>query len=154
MSHPTSQEKLPGHSYNPKVLLRVYLTLLACTVAMVVIARLPLEALPLEWVDLHVLKALAILALTIVMITVVASFLMGLKYEKSRLNAMVFLCNFAFLALFMAFTWADFHFRGLIDPSFEKQLNWESPVDKANAAADEAAKAKADAEDDYEDSAQ
>lgn len=154
MSHPTSQETLPGHSYDPKVLLRVYLTLLACVVAMVVVARLPLESLPLEWIDLHVVKALIILALTAVMTAVVSSFLMGLKYEKSRLNTLVFLGNFAFLALFVAFTWADFHFRGIIDPSFEKQLNWESPVEKANAAAEEAAKAKAAAEDDYDDSEQ
>ena len=66
------------------------------------------------------------------MTSLVASFLMGLRYEASRLNTLVFLGNFAFLALFVAFTWADIHFRGLLDPSFEKQLNWESPVIKAN----------------------
>jgi hypothetical protein len=48
------------------------------------------------------------------------------------LNTIVFLGNFAFLALFITFMWADVNFRGLLDPSFEKQINWESPVDKAN----------------------
>jgi hypothetical protein len=150
MSHPSSHDKLPGHSYDAKVLLRVYLTLLAFAAAMIAISRLPLEALPIEWIDLHVLKALLILAISAIMTAIVSGFLMGLKYESTRLNLLVFLGNFAFLALFVAFTWADFHFRGLIDPSFEKQINWESPVDKANVAAEEAAKAKAAAEDDYD----
>jgi hypothetical protein len=79
-----------------------------------------------------VLKGLIILGLVIVMFAVVSGFLMGLKYESSKLNSLVFLGNFAFLALFVAFTWADIQFRGLIDPAFEKQLNWESPVLKAN----------------------
>jgi hypothetical protein len=147
MSHPSSHDKLPGHSYDAKVLLRVYLTLLAFAAAMIAISRLPLEALPIEWIDLHVLKALLILAISAIMTAIVSGFLMGLKYESSRLNLLVFLANFAFLSLFVAFTWADVHFRGLIDPSFEKQINWDSPVDKANADA----KAKAEAADDYED---
>lgn len=147
MSHPSSHEKLPGHSYDAKVLLRVYLTLLVFAAAMIAISRLPLESLPIEWIDLHVVKALLILAISAAMTAVVSGFLMGLKYESTRLNLLVFLANFAFLSLFVAFTWADVHFRGIIDPSFEKQINWESPVDKANADA----KAKAEAADDYED---
>jgi hypothetical protein len=149
-SHNTAHDKLPGHSYDAKVLLRVYLTLLAFAAAMIATSRLPLEALPIEWTDFHVLKALIILALSAAMTAVVSGFLMGLKYESSKLNLLVFLANFAFLSLFVAFTWADIHFRGIIDPSFEKQINWESPVDKANMAAEEAAKAKAAEEDDYD----
>jgi caa(3)-type oxidase subunit IV len=141
-------EKLPGHTYEFKVLLRVYISLLVLAGAMIGISRLPLEALPLDWIDMHVLKGLLILGVAIVMTSIVAGFLMGLKYEKTRLNTLVFLGNFAFLALFVAFTWADVNFRGLIDPAFEKQLNWESPVIKAN----EAAAAEEEYEDeDYED---
>lgn len=125
-------ENLPGHTYNFKVLLRVYIALLVLTGTMVIVSLLPLEALPITWIDLHVLKGLVILGLVIAMMSIVSGFLMGLKYEKSRLNTLIFLGNFAFLALFVAFTWADINFRGLIDPAFEKQLNWESPVLKAN----------------------
>ncbi len=147
MSHPDSNEKLPGHTYDAKVLLRVYLTLLAFAAAMVAISRLPLEALPIEWIDLHVLKGLIILGLSVAMTAVVAGYLMGLKYESSKLNTLLFLSNFAFLALFAVFTWADVRYRGLIDPSFEKQINWESPVIKANEAAKENA---AGDDDDYD----
>jgi caa(3)-type oxidase subunit IV len=137
MSQPASNGYLPGHSYDAKVLLRVYIALLVCAAAMIAVSRVPLEAIGIEWLDLHVFKALIIVALSAAMTTIVSGFLMGLKYESSKLNTLVFLGNFAFLALFVAFTWADFHFRGLIDPSFEKQINWESPVDKANAAGGE-----------------
>jgi caa(3)-type oxidase subunit IV len=125
-------EQMPGHTYEFKVLLRVYVLLLALAGMMIAISLLPLESLPLEWIDLHVLKGLAILGISTVMTAVVAAFLMGLKYEASRLNTLVFLGNFAFLALFIVFTWADINYRGLLDPSFEKQINWESPVIKAN----------------------
>jgi caa(3)-type oxidase subunit IV len=144
-------EKMPGHTYEFKVLLRVYISLLVLAGAMIGISRLPLEALPLEWIDLHVLKGLLILGVALVMTTLVAGFLMGLKYEKGRLNTLVFLGNFAFLALFVVFTWADVNFRGLIDPAFEKQINWESPVLKANEANEAGASHDDDYEDDYED---
>jgi hypothetical protein len=124
----------PGHSYDFKVLLRVYISLLVLAAGMVTVALLPLESIPVEWIDLHVLKGLVILGISIAMTAIVAGFLMGLRYETARLNTIIFLGNFAFLALFVTFTWADIHYRGLLDPSFEKQLNWESPVDKANEA--------------------
>jgi hypothetical protein len=126
------EHNLPGHTYDFKVLVRVYIALLALAGAMIVVSLLPLEQIGLEWIDLHVLKGLVILGLSIAMMAVAAGFLMGLRYEKSRLNTIVFLGNFAFLALFITFLWADVNFRGLLDPSFEKQINWESPVDKAN----------------------
>lgn len=125
-------EKLPGHTYDAKVLLRVYLALVVLAAGMIILSRIPLEAIGLEWIDLHVLKGLIILGIALVMGSIVAGFLMGLRYETSRLNSLVFLANFAFLALFITFTWADVNFRGLLDPSFTKQLNWESPVLKAN----------------------
>ena len=139
-------EKLPGHTYSSKTLLRVYISLLVLTVGMVTVSQLPLERLPVEWIDLHVLKGLIILGLATVMTAIVAGVLMGLRYESSKMNTLVFLGNFAFLALFVAFTWADIQFRGLLDPSFEKQINWESPVLKANEAAE-----AAESEDDYDD---
>lgn len=128
-------ENLPGHTYDIKVLVRVYIALLVLTVGMAVVSLAPVENIAgLEWIDLHVLKGLVIFSLATAMICIVSGFLMGLKYEKSKLNTVVFLGNFAFLALFILFTWADIGFRGLVYPSFEKQLNWESPVDKANKA--------------------
>src|SRR6187402_3494169 len=134
-------ENLPGHTYDVKVLIRVYVALLVFAGAMVVISLAPLEQVGLTWIDLHVVKGLLIFGVASIMVSIVSGFLMGLKYEKSKLNTVVFLGNFAFLALFIVFTWADIGFRGLVYPNFEKQLNWESPVDKANAAhADEAHK--------------
>jgi len=126
------EKKLPGHTYNFKTLLRVYIALLALAGGMVILSVLPLETLPLEWIDLHVLKGLAILGLSVIMIAITASFLMGLKYETSHLHRVVFMGNFAFLGLFILFVWADVTFRGLLDPAFEKQINWESPVIKVN----------------------
>lgn len=147
MSHHDSHDKLPGHSYEFNTLLRVYIALLVLAGGMVAVSLLPLEALPIDWLDLHVAKGLVIFAAATAMTAIVSGFLMGLRYEKSRLNAIIFLGNFAFLALFVAFTWADLNFRGLIDPQFEKQINWESPVTKAN----EAAAAEAEDYEDYED---
>ena len=138
-------EQLPGHTYDIKVLLRVYVSLLVLAGAMVVISLIPAEGiLGLEWVDMHVLKGLLIFGTATIMISIVSGFLMGLKYEKSKLNTVVFLGNFAFLALFIIFTWADIGYRGLVYPNFEKQLNFESPVIKANE--EHAAEAKAEAQ--------
>ena len=133
---------LPGHTYDVKVLIRVYISLLVLAAGMVLISLVPVEGIKgLYWIDLHVGKGLLIFADAAVMISIVSGFLMGMKYEKSKINTVVFLGNFAFLALFIVFTWADIGYRGLVYPAFEKQLNWESPVDKANA--EHAAEAKA-----------
>lgn len=141
------EKQLPGHTYNFKVLLRVYISLLVLAAGMIVVSMLPLERLPIEWIDLHVLKGLIIIGLSVIMIAITAGFLMGLKYEKSHLNTLVFSGNFAFLALFAIFVWADVTFRGLLDPSFEKQINWESPVEKVN---DSASDEYDDSEDEYD----
>jgi hypothetical protein len=127
-------EQLPGHTYNVKVLIGVYVALLVLAGSMVVISLLPLEEIGLTWIDLHVLKGLLIFIVATIMVTIVSGFLMGLKYEKSKINTVVFLGNFAFLALFIIFTWADIGFRGLVYPNFDQQLNFQSPVDKANEA--------------------
>jgi hypothetical protein len=129
-----SPNTLPGHTYDIKVLLRVYVALIVLMGGMVVVSLIPAEGIKgLEWIDLHVLKGLIIFGIATAMISIVSGFLMGLKYEKSKLNTVVFLGNFAFLALFIIFTWADIGYRGIVYPNFTKQLNWESPVDKANA---------------------
>lgn len=136
------ENNLPGHTYDVKVLIRVYITLLVLAAGMVIVALTPLEKLPLTWIDLKVGKTLIIAGLASGMAAVVSGFLMGLKYEKSKLNTVIFLGNFAFLALFVIFTWADIGFRGVMDPSFERQLNWESPVLKAHEAATKAESAE------------
>jgi hypothetical protein len=136
-------EQLPGHTYDLKVLVRVYVALLVLAGGMVVVSLAPLEQAGLTWIDLHVLKGLVIFGLATFMVSLVSGFLMGLKYEKSKLNTVVFLGNFAFLALFIIFTWADIGYRGLVYPAFEKQLNWDSPVIKANEAHEKGAEASA-----------
>ena len=136
-------ENLPGHTYDVKVLIRVYIALLVLAGGMVVVSLIPAEQLGLTFIDLHVLKALLIFGLATFMVSLVSGFLMGLKYEKSKLNTVVFLGNFAFLALFIIFTWADIGYRGLVYPAFEKQLNWESPVIKANEAHEKGVEAPA-----------
>ena len=124
----------PGHTYDFKTLMRVYAALIALSALMVGFSRLPLERLPIDWMDLHVVKGLIIFAVAAAMAVIVAGFLMGLKYEKTWLKAVVFGSNFAFLLIFLVFVWADIGFRGAMDPGFEKQINWESPVLKRNAA--------------------
>lgn len=121
-------EHLPGHTYNFKVLLRVYVSLLVLAGAMVALSLLPVRDLPVEWIDLHVLRGLLVFGITLIMTAIVTGFLMGLKYEKSKLNTLVFLGNFAFLILFVAFLWADIQFRGLLEHEETRQINWESPV--------------------------
>jgi hypothetical protein len=137
-----NNSNLPGHTYDLKVLIRVYISLLVLAAGMVVVALTPLEDLPLDWIDLKVVKTLIIVGLASTMAAVVSGFLMGLKYEKSKLNTVIFLGNFAFLALFVIFTWADIGFRGVMDPAFERQINWESPVLKAHEPATKADEAQ------------
>ena len=126
-------EQLPGHTYNFATLKKVYAGLLILAALMVGFALLPMERLPIDWLDLHLIKRLIILVISFIMVGIVAGFLMGLKYEVSKLNTVVFVSNFAFLLIFLLFVMADIGFRGSMDPSFTKQLNWESPVTKENA---------------------
>jgi len=123
----------PGHTYNPKTLLAVYVSLIALAITMVGLSRLPLEKLPIDWLDLHFLKGVMIFGCGAVMAVILAGFLMGLFYEKTLTNALIFGACFAFLLIFLLFTWADIAFRGKMDPTFTQQINWESPVNKAPA---------------------
>ncbi|HAO98591.1 MAG TPA: hypothetical protein DCQ83_00945 [Fibrobacteres bacterium] len=130
--------ELPGHTYSFKVLGQVYVSLIVLSALMVGFAMLPMEKLPIDWLDLHLVKRLLILGVAVAMAGIVAGFLMGLKYEKSKLNAVVFLTNFAFLLIFLLFVLADISFRGAMDPSFTKQLNWKSPVNAEEGSSGEA----------------
>jgi caa(3)-type oxidase subunit IV len=141
-----------GHDYSLKTIVATWVGLLILTALMVGISRIPLPeslpawagtstpdemmVIPLTLSVLHWVKALVILSIAVVMGAIVALFLMGLRYEKTYINVVVFGANFAFLAIFVAFTWADITFRGEMDTSFEKQINWESPILKANEAAE------------------
>ncbi len=124
----------PGHTYNVKTLIRVYVGLLALLVLMVAISQVPMKKWPVDFLSLHTVQAAAIFSVSVVMMVIVAGFLMGLKYEKSWLNVVIFCSNFAFLLIFITFVMADIAFRGNMDPSFTKAINWQSPVLKANAA--------------------
>jgi hypothetical protein len=99
---------------------------------------LPIQRLPIDWLDLLLVKRLLILSCSLVMAAIVAGFLMGLKYEKSKLNSVIFFTNFAFLFIFLVFTLADVACRGIIDPSFMQQINWKSPV-QVDSSSDSAA---------------
>ena len=126
-------EQLPGHTYSFSTLNKVYASLLVLAALMIGFALLPMERLPIDWLDLHLIKRGIIIVIAFVMVGIVAGFLMGLKYETSKLNTVIFISNFAFLLIFLLFVMADIGFRGSMDPSFTKQLNWESPVTKENA---------------------
>ena len=126
-------EQLPGHTYNFKTLANVYISLLFLAGLMVGFSLLPMSSIPITWIDLHVLKTLIIFTIGTTMALIIAGFLMGLKYESSKLNAIIFFTNFAFLFIFILFTWTDLGLRGAMDPSFMKQINWDSPVTKENA---------------------
>ena len=127
-------ELQPGHTYNFQILGRVYASLIVLGALMVGFFLLPMEKLPIDWLDLHLVKQLLILGTAVGMAFIVAGFLMGLKYEKSKLNAVVFLTNFAFLSIFLLFVLADIALRGAMDPSFMKHINWKSPVQQEESA--------------------
>ena len=128
----------PGHTYDFSTLGKVYAGLLALAALMIGFFLMPMETLPIDWLDLHLIKRLLILADAFVMVGVIAGFLMGLKYEKTKLNSVIFLSNFAFLLIFLLFVMADIGLRGAMDPSFTKQINWKSPVTEENSKSQEA----------------
>jgi len=128
----------PGHTYDFATLGKVYVGLLVLAALMIGFFLTPMESLPIEWLDLHLVKRLLILGDAFVMVGIIAGFLMGLKYEKTRLNAVIFLSNFAFLLIFLLFVMADISLRGSMDPAFTKQINWKSPVTEENNKTQEA----------------
>jgi len=145
----------PGHTYSFRTLVATYVSLIFLAALMVGISRIdvnPWSACPdpsenflcglAHVFDLHTVKTAVILGIALVMGVITALILMGLAFEKKLINAVVFLSNFPFLAIFLTFTWADHAFRGETDHAFTEQINWESPVTKMNemeAAKDSAA---------------
>lgn len=81
--------------------IKVLLILLVLTVFTVGISR----------VDFGALNFLIAMLVASIKAYFVGSIFMGLKYDKKE-NAVIFLTSFVFLAIFVAFSAADFYFRG------------------------------------------
>lgn len=137
----------PGHNYNFRTLVLTYLALMFMAALMIGISQIDVAPFSncvttdnflctlANLFDLHMVRTACILAIAILMGTLTVLVLMGLAFEHRLINAIVFLANFPFLAIFVTFTWADHAFRGETDKSFEQQIGWESPVTKANESA-------------------
>jgi hypothetical protein len=137
----------PGHNYNFRTLILTYFALMFMAALMIGIGQIDVAPLSncvttdnflctlANLFDLHMVRTFCILGIATLMGVLTVCVLMGLAFEHRLINVIVFLANFPFLAIFVVFTWADHAFRGETDKSFEQQIGWESPVDKANAAA-------------------
>ncbi|MDQ3003738.1 MAG: hypothetical protein M3Y08_21070 [Fibrobacterota bacterium] len=123
-----SHEQFPGHAIPKSTIIGSYIGLLFLTAIMVGLSRFNVERFTLDWIDLGTVKAILIMSVALVMGIIVSMFLMGLRYESKLLNLTIFLSNFVFLLIFVLFTWADTSFRGEVDPSFNKKINFESPI--------------------------
>jgi caa(3)-type oxidase subunit IV len=122
------EQQYPGHVIPKSTLIATYLGLVFLTALMVGISRIDVHALRVDWIDLNAFQGWIVMGIATVMGIITAMFLMGLRYEHKLLNLTIFLSNFVFLFIFVVFTWADTSFRGEIDPSFEKKIDWTSPV--------------------------
>jgi hypothetical protein len=119
-----------GHAIPKGAIVGTYIGLVILTALMVGISRIDTDHFQasIDWLDLHALKAWTIMGIALMMGTVTAMFLMGLWFEHKLLNVTIFISNFVFLLIFVVFTWADTSFRGEVDPSFTKKINFKSPV--------------------------
>lgn len=122
------EQQYPGHVVPKSTLIATYIGLIILTALMVGISRIDVEGIRVDWISLGAIKAWTIMGIATVMGIITAMFLMGLRYEHKLLNLTIFLSNFVFLFIFVVFTWADTSFRGEIDPIFEQQLEFKSPV--------------------------
>lgn len=125
------EQQYPGHVVPKSTLIATYFGLVFLTALMIGISRIDTHSLHVDWISLGAVKAWVIMGIATMMGIITALFLMGLKYEHKLLNLTIFLSNFVFLFIFVVFTWADTSFRGELDPSFEKQIDWTSPVKAA-----------------------
>jgi hypothetical protein len=135
----------PGHSYNFRTLVLTYIALIVLAVLMIGIAQIDVAPFSncvstdhflctlANLFDLHMVRTFCILGIATSMGILTVLVLMGLAFEHKLINAVVFLANFPFLAIFVTFTWADHAFRAETDKTFNDQIGWESPVTKANA---------------------
>lgn len=129
------EQEYPGHVIPKSTLIATYFGLVFLTALMIGISRIDVRSLHVDWVSLVAVKGLVIMSIALVMGVITAMFLMGLRYESKLLNLTIFLSNFVFLFIFVVFTWADTSFRGELDPAFEKQIDWTSPVKATPGAA-------------------
>lgn len=130
-----TMEQPPGHVIPKSTLVATYLGLVVLTAVMIGLSRIPVDRWGIQIIDLHFIKAWTIMGVAAMMGIITAMFLMGLRYEHKLLNITIFLSNFVFLLIFVVFTWADTSFRGEIDPSFTKKINFTSPVKSEPAEA-------------------
>jgi caa(3)-type oxidase subunit IV len=123
-------EQAPGHVIPKGTVIATYVGLVVLAAVMIGISRLNVEHFQssVDWLDLHALKAWIIMGIALMMGIITAMFLMGLAYEHKLLNITIFISNFVFLLIFVVFTWADTSFRGEVDPTFTKKINFTSPV--------------------------
>lgn len=125
-AHTEGHEEHTGHGghhvFDAATLKKTFGILVGLTILTVVLAlwergeadvfglELTYPALPLGWLSVPV--ALAIAGTKVYW---VASRFMGLKFEHTRTNTLVFLGSTSFLIVFFAFTWLDFAFRGTFE---------------------------------------
>ncbi len=131
----------PGHAIPKSTIVGTYIGLLVLSALMIAIARVPVDRIAIDWIDLHAVKTTVIMLTALMMGSIIALFLMGLRYDHKLLNATIFLSNFVFLLIFVLFTWADTSFRGEVDPSFTKAINFVSPIKAETEAAEATAPA-------------
>jgi|GEM_PF-1534787 len=131
-----------GHAIPKSTIVGSYFALLFLTAVMLGLSHINTDRLGIDWVDLHAVKSCLIMSVALVMGLIVSMFLMGLRYESKLLNLTIFVSNFAFLLIFVLFTWVDTSFRGEVDPSFAQKINFISPV-KEEAAEEHGAAVQA-----------
>lgn len=136
-----------GHTYNFRLLVGTYFVLLVSAGLMIGISRVDVSAWQActdtefflcafgRLFDLELVRGAVVMLIALFMGALTALVMMGLAFEHKLINAVVFLSNFPFLAIFVVFTYADHAYRGETDRSFTQQIGWESPVLKANEAA-------------------
>lgn len=136
-----------GHTYNFRTLVGTYVALVVLAALMIGISLVDVSAWQAcsdtstflcsfgRLFDLHLVKGAVVMLIALIMGALTALVMMGLAFEHKLINAVVFLSNFPFLAIFVVFTYADHAYRGETDRSFTQQIGWESPVIKANEAA-------------------
>ncbi|MGB3544234.1 hypothetical protein [Rubrivirga sp.] len=121
-AHTEGHEEHTGHGghhvFDKKTLLGTFYILVGLTFLTVILALwergfADIFGLELEFPALHVGPLSVPIAFAIAGTKVywVATRFMGLKYEKTGTNTLVFLGSTSFLLVFFAFTWLDFAFR-------------------------------------------
>lgn len=124
-----------GHAIPKSTIVGSYFALLILAAVMVGLSRIHVDQFAIDWIDLHSVKVSIIMFVALIMGVIVSMFLMGLRYDNKLLNLTIFVSNFAFLLIFVLFTWADTSFRGEVDPDFNKSIDFVSPVKPGAPAA-------------------